>query len=42
MSNSAQLHIRDPVNNVNEIYFAVGNGTQDEHQFIITRYYINN
>ena len=27
MSNSVRLHIRDPVNNVNEIYFHVGNAT---------------
>ena len=36
MSNSTQIHIRSPVNNVNEIFFTVGNGTQDTNQFILT------
>ena len=36
MSNSAQLHIRDPANNVNEIFFTVGNGSQDTNQFTLT------
>ena len=41
MSNSAQLHIRDPTNNVNEIFFTVGNGSQDSNQFIITNITLN-
>ena len=36
MGNSSQLHIRSPVNNANEMFFTVGNGTQDSNQFILT------
>ena len=42
LGNSSQLHIRDPTNNVNEIFFTVGNGSADSNQFTITEFLVSN